>query len=229
MTTTRKVRRVAAARSAWLTTVVGLCVVAAGLSLYLYATRAQDETDVVIGQRDATAVESADTAQTVLDLCQGGGEVAEVLRGDPDRPCEDAREVVADPVADPVGPRGEPGAAGEAGRSVRGPIGDRGEPGPAGEGLRGEPGADGQDSTVPGPAGPPGADSTAPGPAGPAGESVQGPRGAEGDRGRPPAGFSFTDGTGQMYQCTPNTAPDPGASPQYTCNTVASPPAPPSG
>lgn len=56
-------------------------------------------------------------------------------------------------------------------------------------------------------------------PAGPAGPT--GPTGAAGKDGKPPAGFTFTDELGQSYTCTPDTAPDPGADPHYSCSATS--------
>lgn len=35
--------------------------------------------------------------------------------------------------------------------------------------------------------------------------------------GRPPSGFSYTGDLGQVHNCTPDTPPDPGSSPHYSC------------
>lgn len=113
-------------------------------------------------------------------------------------------DVVVQSMPGPAGERGSVGPAGASG--VPGPVGPRGpagEPGPPGE-------------STPGQVGPPGerGPSGEPGSPGAAGESIPGP---SGESGRPPAGFSFTGQDGVTYQCTPDVAPDPGTSPQYTC------------
>jgi hypothetical protein len=107
-----------------------------------------------------------------------------------------------------------------------GPKGDKGEPGkpaptitPA-DGQPGADGADGSDSTVPGPQGPqgpqgePGSDSTVPGP--------EGPQGERGEQGPPPDGWTYTDGQGVTYDCTP----DSDNPKHYTCRPNEPPPEP---
>lgn len=131
---------------------------------------------------------------------------------------------------------GPPGSRGEAGKSVvgpRGPQGVAGSPGPSGSpgatgkvgaigvsgspGVAGSPGAVGASGAVgsPGPAGVQGEA----GPAGPQGE--QGPKGDIGDTGPAPSGWTYTDGAGVAYECTP----DSDGSTHYTClpATPASP------
>ncbi|BBA99294.1 hypothetical protein RVR_5848 [Actinacidiphila reveromycinica] len=122
---------------------------------------------------------------------------------------------------------------------VPGTPGVKGEPGSPGP--SGPPGKPGKDSTVPGPAGSPGADSTVPGPegspgvagtqgdpgpAGPAGkDGTDGKDGQDGKDGAPPAGWTFTDATGQSYTCSPVGDFDPSA-PRYACTAdAAAPPA----
>lgn len=113
-------------------------------------------------------------------------------------------EVVVQSIPGPAGERGGIGPAGVSGLpglpGPRGPMGERGVPG----------------ESIPGPVGPAGERGPAgeSGSPGAAGESIPGPAG---EAGRPPAGFSFTDRDGVTYQCTPDVAPDPGTSPQYTC------------
>jgi type II secretory pathway pseudopilin PulG len=98
-----------------------------------------------------------------------------------------------------------------------GPKGDPGKPAPTitpSPGASGRPGASGADSTVPGPQGPqgePGADSTVPGPEGPAGE--------RGETGPAPSGWTYTDGAGATYECTP----DGDGSTHYTCRSTGQP------
>lgn len=50
--------------------------------------------------------------------------------------------------------------------------------------------------------------------------------GADGAPGRPPAGWSYTDGDGRSYECSPDTPPDPGTAPRYTCRPPAEQPPP---
>lgn len=38
------------------------------------------------------------------------------------------------------------------------------------------------------------------------------------EAGRPPSSFSYTDPLGTAHECTPDTPPDPGTSPHYSCN-----------
>lgn len=84
--------------------------------------------------------------------------------------CAKATQVQKDPTEAIPGPKGDPGHDGADGKDSTVP----GPQGPAGK--------DGKDSTVPGPAGPPGADSIVPGPPGPAGKDsiVPGPPGTPG-------------------------------------------------
>lgn len=104
-----------------------------------------------------------------------------------------------------------------------GPKGDKGDPGKAAPtitpspGQPGSPGTPGSDSTVPGPQGPQGergADSTVPGP--------QGPQGERGEQGPPPDGWTYTDGQGVTYDCTP----DSDNPKHYTCRPRDPEPAP---
>ena len=108
-----------------------------------------------------------------------------------------------------VGPSGEPGPAGSPG-----PVGS---PGPTG--VPGSAGSNGKDGPTgaPGPAGPQGD----PGPAGPAGKD--GTDGKDGAPGAPPAGWTWTDPTGQSYTCTPVSGFDPSA-PRYACTADTTPP-----
>lgn len=97
-----------------------------------------------------------------------------------------------------------------------GPKGDTGSPGPSGSpGTPGSAGASGQ----PGAAGATGAAGIQgePGPAGPQGE--QGPKGDTGEQGPPPSGWTFTDGSGVTYNCTP----DSDGSTHYTCQAASAP------
>lgn len=95
-----------------------------------------------------------------------------------------------------------------------GPKGDKGDPGKAAPTITPSPGPSGAAGAagVPGPQGPqgePGADSTVPGP--------QGPQGEQGPAGPPPSGWTYTDGTGATYECTP----DSDGSTHYTCRMTS--------
>lgn len=152
------------------------------------------------------------------------------------RVSNDARDALARQVQSlghkPVA--GPPGSRGEAGQSIvgpRGPQGIPGSPGPSGSpgrtgktgatgasgmpGVAGSPGAVGPTGAV-GSAGPPGPQGEA-GPAGP-----QGPKGDTGDTGATgpaPSGWTFTDGAGITYECTPDSA----GSTHYTCQPTTPP------
>ena len=111
----------------------------------------------------------------------------------------------------PAGAAGSPGSPGAAGVSVTGPAGASGAAGNVGPsgpaGPQGEPGVPGSPGT-PGAPGSPGAI----GPSGPAGQ--------DGAPGSPPAGWSWTDPSGNTYEC----AEDDGTpAPHYTCTLQASP------
>lgn len=160
------------------------------------------------------------------------------------RVSNDARDALARQVQSlghkPVA--GPPGSRGETGASVvgpRGPQGAAGSPGPTGSpGSTGKTGTTGA-SGAPGVAGSPGVGATgpagSPGPAGPQGEAgPAGPVGPQGDRGEKgdtgdtgatgpaPSGWTYTDGAGVTYTCTP----DSDGSTHYTCTPDAASPAP---
>jgi outer membrane murein-binding lipoprotein Lpp len=123
---------------------------------------------------------------------------------DPTHAVEDLPKRAEVPVPIP-GPPGPVGPSGKPAPTITGPAGASGVPG--------QPGAD---STVPGPQGAqgvPGADSTVPGPEGP-----PGPQGDRGEAGPPPSGWTYTDGQGVTYECTPDDG-----STHYTCRTTSSP------
>jgi hypothetical protein len=104
------------------------------------------------------------------------------------------RAAVPVPIPGPPGPKGDKGDPGKAAPTItpsRGASGAAGVPGP--QGPQGEPGAD---STVPGP---------------------QGPQGEQGATGPPPSGWTYTDGTGATYECTP----DSDGSTHYTCRITS--------
>lgn len=128
---------------------------------------------------------------------------------DPSKAVEDLpdRAEVPVPIPGPPGPKGDKG--------------DSGKPAPTitpSDGQPGAPGAPGVDSTVPGPQGPQG-EPGEPGAAGPQGEQgPSGERGEQGPQGDPPSGWTYTDGTGTTYECTP----DGDGSTHYTCRTTSS-------
>lgn len=162
-------------------------------------------------RRDATAIESlateAELRGTAVSTLAGDvralRQQVKARGGTPVAP--DPSKAVADlpdraevpvPIPGPPGPKGDKGAKG-----------DSGKPAPTITPAPGEPGAPGSDSTIPGPAGPQGE----PGVAGPQGE--QGPEGERGETGPPPSGWTYTDGSGTTYECTP----DGDGSTHYTC------------
>jgi hypothetical protein len=130
---------------------------------------------------------------------------------DPSRAVEDLpdRAEVPVPIPGPPGPKGDKGDPGKAAPTIT--------PSPGSPGQPGQPGSPGSDSNVPGPQGPqgePGADSTVPGP--------EGPQGERGEQGPPPDGWTYTDGQGVTYDCTP----DGDNSRHYTCRPNEPPPEP---
>lgn len=109
------------------------------------------------------------------------------------------RAEVPVPIPGPPGPKGDKGDPGKAAPTITPSPGASGEPGAAG---------------VPGPQGPqgePGADSTVAGP--------QGPQGERGETGPAPSGWTYTDGSGATYECTP----DGDGSTHYTCRMTSTP------
>lgn len=102
----------------------------------------------------------------------------------------------------------------------QGPKGDPGSPAPTITPSPGASGKPGTDSTVPGPQGPQGPQGE-PGAAGPQGEpGAQGEQGPQGDRGATgpaPSGWTYTDGSGATYECTP----DGDGSTHYTCRQTS--------
>lgn len=66
---------------------------------------AETTTDIVVGERDATAEQAIDAATPVLELCDDPTPVGQALRDYPGDPCERARRVVTDPVPPVVPPR----------------------------------------------------------------------------------------------------------------------------
>lgn len=116
---------------------------------------------------------------------------------DPSKAVNDlpARAEVPVPIPGPPGPKGDKG--------------DPGKPAPTITPAPGQPGAPGSDSTIPGPEGPQGPQ----GPQGEPGVGAQGPAGDRGETGPPPSGWTYTDGSGATYECTP----DGDGSTHYTC------------
>lgn len=132
---------------------------------------------------------------------------------DPSTAVEDLpdRAEVPVPIPGPPGPKGDKGDPGKAAPTVT--------PAP---GEPGSPGSSGADGAI-GPQGPQGE----PGVAGPQGEP--GPAGVDGERGDTgpaPSGWTYTDGAGATYECTP----DGEGSTHYTCRaTGGDSPAEPQG
>jgi hypothetical protein len=134
----------------------------------------------------------------------------------------DPTKAVADLGARAKVPVPIPGPAGQPG-----PKGDKGDPGspapiispsPGASGAAGAPGSPGEAGS-PGPTGPEG-EAGPVGPAGPQGDKGDtGDRGDTGPAGPPPAGWTFTDGAGVTYDCTP----DSDGSTHYTCTPTTTP------
>lgn len=118
-------------------------------------------------------------------------------------PSLSARAEVPVPIPGPPGPKGEKGDPGKPAPTITPAPGASGQPGAVGpEGPEGPQGPQG-------PQGEPGADSTVPGP--------QGPEGERGPSGPPPSGWTYTDGTGSTYECTPDSS----GSTHYTCRMTS--------
>ncbi|WP_405888907.1 collagen-like protein [Streptomyces sp. NBC_01136] len=112
------------------------------------------------------------------------------------------RAAVPVPIPGPPGPKGDKGDTGASGKAA--PT-ITPSPGPSGAaGANGSTGATG-------PQGPQGET----GPTGPQGE--QGTQGDRGDTGPAPSGWTYTDGTGATYECTP----DADGSTHYTCRMTS--------
>jgi outer membrane murein-binding lipoprotein Lpp len=112
------------------------------------------------------------------------------------------RAEVPVPIPGPPGPKGDKGDPGKAAPTIT--------PSPGASGVPGASGASGADGAT-GPQGPQGE----PGVAGPQGE--QGPQGDRGAAGPPPSGWTYTDGAGTTYECTP----DSDGSTHYTCQATS--------
>ncbi|MFF1744749.1 collagen-like protein [Streptomyces mirabilis] len=127
---------------------------------------------------------------------------------DPSKAVQDLpdRAAVPVPIPGPPGPKGDKGDPGRAAPTVT--------PSPGTSGAPGASGASGADGAT-GPQGPQGVQGD-PGVAGPQGE--QGPQGDRGEAGPPPSGWTYTDGTGTTYDCTP----DSDGSTHYTCSPTSS-------
>ena len=189
--------------------VVCALVVLFGLSLVLWHRIDSDRS--ASERRYAAAAAEADLRGTAVSTlagdvralrqqvqAKGGTPVAP----DPTKAVEDLPKRAEVPVPIP-GPPGPAGPSGKPAPTIT--------PSPGASGAPGQPGAD---STVPGPtgpAGPPGADSTVPGP--------EGPPGPRGEAGPPPSGWTYTDGQGTTYECTP----DADGSTHYTCRATSTP------
>ncbi|MFD7999962.1 collagen-like protein [Streptomyces mirabilis] len=118
------------------------------------------------------------------------------------------RAEVPVPIPGPPGPPGPKGDTGKAAPTITPSPGASGAPGAAGS------------NGVTGPQGPQGVQGD-PGVAGPQGE--QGPQGDRGATGPAPSGWTYTDGAGTTYECTP----DSDGSTHYTCSqTGGSTPSP---
>jgi hypothetical protein len=113
------------------------------------------------------------------------------------------RAEVPVPIPGPPGPKGDKGDPGKAAPTITPSPGASGAPGSAGS------------NGATGPQGPQGVQGD-PGVAGPQGE--QGPQGDRGEAGPPPSGWTYTDGTGATYDCTP----DSDGSTHYTCRPTGS-------
>jgi hypothetical protein len=170
--------------------------------VWLQGQRQNDELTAEANLRGTAVATLAGDVRALREQLKAAGKTP--VAPDPSKAVEDLpkRAEVPVPIPGPAGPAGSPG-----------PSGAPGSPGP-----NGSPGAAG----VPGAVGPSGA-AGAQGPAGPAGP--QGERGEKGDTGEQgpagpaPSGWTFTDGQGVTYECTP----DGDGSTHYTCRATSSP------
>jgi hypothetical protein len=111
------------------------------------------------------------------------------------------------PIPGPPGPKGDTGAAGKPAPTITPAPGVSGQPGSAGSA---------------GPAGPQG-EAGAAGPVGPQGDrGEKGDTGDTGATGPAPSGWTYTDGAGVTYNCTP----DSDGSTHYTCTPAPASPTP---
>ena len=149
---------------------------------------------------EALSVVSGDV-RALRQQVKAGGETP--VAPDPTKAVEDLQDRIEVPVPIP-GPPGPKGDKGDTGAS--------GQPAPTITPQPGASGASGVDG-VPGAQGPQGE----PGVAGPQGE--QGTQGEPGAPGPPPSGWTYTDGQGVTYECTP----DGDGSTHYTCRATSTP------
>lgn len=158
----------------WAVAALAVAVAIAGWFIGRYAQdadaragRAETDQAVAVEQRDATASQAVDLGVLIAGACRTGEIPAQYLAA-----CQQAAQVIAEPV---------PGAPGLTGRP--GDQGAQGDPGI--QGIPGSAGAPGEPGT-PGPSGPAGPQGE-PGPAGPQGEP--GPAGPQGEPGLPGCDF----------------------------------------
>jgi hypothetical protein len=167
---------------------------------------------ILVGQvLAATSGRGQTLSQQVLTACAAGGPAAAELQAA--GACPLAEQVQAQPLAGPIGAPGPPGPAGVDGVDGAPGVGVPGPTGPPGApGTPGTPGAPGTPGT-PGEAGTDGADGT------PGADGAPGASGQNGAPGRPPAGFTFTDGSGREQTCARDAgSPDDAAT--YTCTAT---------
>lgn len=173
------------------------------LFVYLQIQREANRADELAAEADLRGTAVSTLATDVRQLrsqLQAAGEKPDAP--DPEKAVDDlpARAEVPVPIPGPPGPKGDKGETGKAAPTIT--------PSP---GASGAAGSDG----IPGPQGPQGIQGE-PGVAGPQGE--QGPQGDRGETGPAPSGWTYTDGAGATYECTP----DGDGSTHYTCRTTSS-------
>lgn len=163
--------------------------------------------------QDVQAQQSADASRVALLYSAEASARAQLLAHGISPSVAPPQEIIRE-VSGPAGSPGTNGANGAPGSpGAQGPQGAAGSPGPSG--ASGQPGAPGS----PGPAGAAGPQGD-PGPAGPQGPAgAAGPAGPQGAPGSPPAGWSWSDPSGNTYTCAPDQQQP---APHYTC-TLASP------
>lgn len=174
---------------------------------------------------------ASDNAQAVTSLSKNLDTSRKQLTDHGITPSAPPAKTVVEQVGGTPGAAGSPGKNGTPGNE--GPVGPSGSPGPTGK-----PGSTGKDGS-PGATGPTGAAGTNGidgsagdvGPAGPAGQDgkngtdgANGKDGKDGKDGAPPAGWTYTDPSGQSYTCAPVSDFDASA-PRYACtaDTAAAP------
>lgn len=186
----------------------------AGILALLWAGYLQVQSQKTVTDTQGQLSSKDDQAQTLADqvqaACAKGGATAQALGA----ACTKASEIKDSPApaiagpTGPVGPEGPQGVAGATGN--KGEPGDQGIPGTVGTpGIDGKAGSDGQ-------AGAPGKDGEngAQGEVGPAGP--EGPPGTDGEAGVPPAGWTWTDPEGNVYDCVRSNTND--RAPTYSCS-----------